>query len=187
MQNGSYIPHFSRRGYVAWVGMIRQPKRPDRLLEIAQRLPEVRFVVCGGSTPHRNPEGYSERLIEEMRRLPNLEFLGLVPPDKSLEIIARADVLLSTSDGEGFPSVFLEAWSSGTPVVSLEIDPDHIIARQKLGKVSGTVEKAAMDLKSILNSVEERERIAARARRYIADHHSNSAVVSVFERNLPTL
>ena len=37
-------PHSCREPYVAWVGMLRQPKRPDLLVEIAERSPsgEVR-------------------------------------------------------------------------------------------------------------------------------------------------
>ena len=185
LQNGSHIPHVSREGYVAWVGVLREPKRPDRLIEIAGASPDIQFVVCGGVSQHRTPEGYGERLIEAMRRLPNVKFLGQVAPDEALRIIARAALLLSTSDGEGFPSVFLEAWSNGTPVVSLKIDPDHVIAKQGLGTVSDSVEKAVSDLRSLLDSPDKREQIGVQARRHVAENHSESAVVSTFERNLP--
>ena len=43
----SYTPHPERNGTVAWVAVIRPPKRPDLLVEIARRLPAVHFVVCG--------------------------------------------------------------------------------------------------------------------------------------------
>ena len=34
--------------YVAWVGTLMQLKRPDIMVEIARKMPKVRFVVCGG-------------------------------------------------------------------------------------------------------------------------------------------
>ena len=126
-------PHARRRPYVAWVGVLRQPKRPDLLIEIARRLPSVDFVVCGAPSSHRSPPGYGERIIDDFKAIPNLRYLGHVPPDRAIEIIGDAALLLSTSDGEGFPSVFLEAWANGTPVVSLSIDPDRLIARKRLG------------------------------------------------------
>ena len=103
--------HLEREEYVAWVATLRQVKRPDVLIEIAGRLPHVRFVVCGGPTTFLSPPGYGERMVSALRAQPNVEYLGKVPPDKSIEIIANASLLLSTSDEEGFPSTFLEAWA----------------------------------------------------------------------------
>jgi hypothetical protein len=39
-----------------------------------------------------------------------------------------------------FGSAALEAWLSGTPVISLKIDPNRIIERQELGTVPGNRE-----------------------------------------------
>jgi glycosyltransferase involved in cell wall biosynthesis len=174
--------HFDRAKYVAWVAMLRQPKRPDLLVEIAQKTPAIRFVVCGGPATHRSPPGYGEQIMAALHALPNVEFLGQIAPDKALQVIAEAAVLLSTSDEEGFPSTFLEAWSSGTPVVSLKIDPDHIIERAGLGAVSGDVERAIADINALMDSPQRRDEIAVRARRYVEETHSEAAVAAVFNR-----
>jgi glycosyltransferase involved in cell wall biosynthesis len=138
--------------------------------------------VCGGSTTFASPPGYGERIINALRSQPNIEFLGQVPPQKALQIIANAAILLSTSDEEGFPSTFLEAWSGGTPVISLHLDPDRIIEQEKLGTVPGNVERATADILALIESPQRRDDIAARARRYVADTHSDAAVATVFER-----
>ena len=176
--------HMVRQKYVAWVAMLRQPKRPDVLVEIARAAPNIAFVVCGGITHHRSPPGYGERIVRSLRALPNVEYRGRVSPREAAQTIADAAVLLSTSDEEGFPNTFTQAWSSGTPVVSLKLDPDDIIEEMGLGAVSGSSEKAIADINSLLNSPQERERIAVRARRYIAEVHSEAAVISTFERAL---
>jgi glycosyltransferase involved in cell wall biosynthesis len=174
--------HSERANYVAWVAMLRQPKRPDVLLEIAGKAPAVRFVVCGGPTPFASPPGYSEWIVEAMQAQPNIEFLGKVAPQKTQQIIADAAMLLSTSDAEGFPNTFLEAWSSGTPVISLKLDPDHLIERHALGTVPGTVECATADIVALMGSPQRRDEIGARARQYVAETHSAAAVAVVFKR-----
>src|SRR5437773_6238472 len=114
-------PHAERALYVAWVGMLRQPKRPDVLIEIARKAPGTRFVVCGASSTHRSPPGYGERIVETLCTLKNVDYIGYVAPEKAHQVMADASILLSTSDEEGFPNTFLQAWSSGTPVVSLKV------------------------------------------------------------------
>ena len=177
-------PHSERDTFVAWVAVLRKPKRPDLLVEIARRMPETRFVVCGGPSSFMSPPGYGEQIIEAFRTQPNIDYLGHVAPDKTRKIIGDAAVLLSTSDEEGFPSVFLEAWSTGTPVVSLNIDPDELIGKKHLGRVSGSIEHAVSDIQTLLNSTNDREQIAIRARRYVEEAHSEAAAVAVIESGI---
>jgi glycosyltransferase involved in cell wall biosynthesis len=176
--------HAARDAYVAWVGVLRQPKRPDLLLEIARRLPHVDFVVCGGGSDHRTPPGYSDRIVDEFRRVPNIRYLGHIAPAAAIDVIANASILLSTSDGEGFPSVFLEAWANGTPVVSLTIDPDGAIATHRLGLVSGNVAAATPHLAALVRSSDRRQLIADRCREYVARVHSAAAAAAAVERAL---
>ncbi|MGH7871056.1 MAG: glycosyltransferase, partial [Candidatus Binatia bacterium] len=137
-------PHAQRSNYVAWVGTLVQFKRPDILLEIARRATATRFVVCGGASS--SPPEYGERIADQLRAMPNIEYLGQVPPDKAQRVIESASILLCTSDIEGFPNTFVQAWSSGTPVVSLKVDPDYIISQSGLGTVSGDMSKALEDI-----------------------------------------
>lgn len=175
-------PHSERLKYVAWVGQLRQPKRPDLLVEMARRSPAIRFVVCGGPTTFMSPPGYGEQIVDALCSLPNVEYLGQVAPHKAQQVIADAAILLSTSDEEGFPNTFLQAWSNGTPVVSLQIDPDRIIERVGLGAVSNNTKGAIGDINTLMDSSRRREEIAVRARRYVAEAHSEAAVTAAFER-----
>ena len=174
--------HSERAGHVAWVGMLREPKRPDILLEIARKLPSIQFVVCGGPTTFASPKGYGESIVAAMRAQSNIEFLGKTTPDKTQQVIADAAMLLSTSDNEGFPNTFLEAWSMGTPVVSLKLDPDRIIERHDLGRVPGTVDRAIANITALMSSHQLRDTIAVRAQTYVAEHHSEAGVAMMFER-----
>lgn len=176
--------HAVREPYVVWAAVLRQPKRPDVLIHIARQVPTVRFLVCGGITHYQCPPGYGERIVAELRAVANIEYLGQTAPDKSLQLIADASLLLSTSDEEGFPNTFLEAWASGTPVVSVKIDPDNIIKHTRLGTVSNSVEQTLVDIKQLLNSPQRRDDIATRARSYIEDNHSERVILNAFEQAL---
>lgn len=174
-------PHPLRPKYVAWVAMLREHKRPDLLIEIARKAPDIQFVVCGGVTTFTAIPGYSEQSARSLCDLPNVEWRKQVPSEQAANVIANAALFLSTSDEEGFPNTFLQAWAAGTPVVSLRVDPDHVIERYSLGKISLTVEQAIYDMRTLLDSEEEREAISRRARDYVVKNHAAAAVTKIFE------
>lgn len=175
------VPHSERNGAVLWIAVIRPAKRPDLLVEIACRLPDIRFVVCGAPSLSHWDAGKLEPIMAQLRSLPNVDYRGHVSPEQALKSIGEASLLLSTSDGEGFPSVFLEAWAAGTPVVSIQIDPDHKIRNCDLGKVTETVEGAVDALRSFMTSPERLRDMGMKARRHVEELHSSVAGVRAFE------
>ena len=177
-------PHSQRQEYVAWVGMLRQHKRPDVLIDIARRVPDIQFIVCGGPTDYQTPAGYSMRMVETLTKLPNVDYRGRVAPDEAMEVIANAALLLCTSDEEGFPNTFMQAWVSGTSIVTLKVDPDNIIEKVGLGEVSRSVDVAIANIKALIASPDRREEVALRARRYISENHNQAAVVEIFTNAL---
>jgi hypothetical protein len=136
--------------------------------------------VCGGPTDYQTPAGYGIRIVETLKKLPNVDYRGRVGPEVAMEVIADAALLLCTSDEEGFPNTFTQAWSSGTPIVTLKVDPDKIIEKIGLGTVSTTMEVALVDINSLMASPDRREEIALRARGYISQNNNESAVVKIF-------
>jgi glycosyltransferase involved in cell wall biosynthesis len=173
-------PRPARRNFVAWVAFLRDQKRPDLLVEMARQSPDIRYVVCGGVTDYLTTPGYGERIVKEFESLPNVEYLGHVSAERCLEIVGDAVALLCTSEFEGFPNTFLEAWSVGTPVVSLSIDPGNVIKRENLGFVSGDLPQALRDIRTLLNSSEVFDAMSRRSRRYTEDVHSETAVAKLF-------
>jgi glycosyltransferase involved in cell wall biosynthesis len=175
-------PHSLRGQYVAWVAMFWKSKRPDLLIEIARNAPENSFIVCGG--PNAAAPGYGEKIADTLQALPNVDYRGQVAPDEANRVIANAALFLSTSAEEGFPNTFLQAWAAGTPVVTLRVDPDHVVERYGLGKISPTVDQAICDIRMLLDSEQEREAISSRARKHVAENHGASDVIRIFERDI---
>jgi len=174
-------PHSERNRTVAWVAVIRPIKRPDLLIEVARRLPSIHFAVCGAPTLYLWDAKDIENILGQLRSLPNVEYRGHVAPEESLKIIGDASLLLSTSDGEGFPSVFLEAWAAGTPVVSIKIDPDHRIRDGELGEVVDTVDQAVDAIHALMTSPERRQDMGMRAHRHVEELYGPGAAVRAFE------
>jgi glycosyltransferase involved in cell wall biosynthesis len=152
------------------------------LIDLARQARALHFRVCGDPNSSTAPAGYGAGIVKAMRAEPNIDYLGVLPQQAAHDMIAEASILLSTSDSEGFPNTFLQAWSAGTPVVSLKVDPAGTIERLALGRVSGRLDAALGDLHSLLASAQLCDDIGARAQLYVAGTHSDEAVTAAFRR-----
>lgn len=164
---------------VVWIGRVCEVKRPDRLLDLAARRPDVPFELIGPS----DGTAYATSVLARAAERANVHVHGALPPDGVRAALSGARCLISTSDIEGFPNTFLEAWSYGVPVVST-IDPDGVIARHGLGWVAPSPDDLHAQLGEVLASPQERDRAGTRAREYFLRNHAADAVLPRFERVL---
>ena len=140
VEPGSSEREFDERDIDAlWVSNMRSVKRPDVLLSVAEKLPHVSFHMVGGTVPRRgtvlrNGESAGGQIAATSRSM---------APSPIAQVSAfydRARILVNTSDIEGFPNTYLQAWASGTPVVAF-FDPDGVIAREGLGATVRTADE----------------------------------------------
>jgi len=164
---------------VLWVNNFRAFKRPELVLDIAKNMPDVSFAMVGGSM--KGFEDLFERVKDEADSIDNIQFVGAVPYSEVNSYFSRAKLFLNTSDSEGFPNSFLQAWVRGVPVVSF-FDPDGFIASKGLGIAVKTQDKFEEALSELLAQNEDRRRIGERARRFVIDGYSSQAIVREYER-----
>lgn len=131
------LPFAERRLDALWVGNLRRVKRPDLMLELARRVGELSCEMVGGTQP-REEALYSESQAAA-KGIPNLRFVGPLPYARVGPVFDSARVFVNTSDTEGFPNTYLQAWSRGVPVVAF-FDPDGVIAREGLGHAASSIE-----------------------------------------------
>jgi glycosyltransferase involved in cell wall biosynthesis len=169
-------PAFPSQPRVLWVGRISPEKRLELLLDIASANPQIRFEVAG--KPDK-PTAYSEKLFARAKALSNVTMLGKVAWNEMPELYKRASLLLSTSLYEGFPNVFLEAWSHGVPIVST-VDPDGVITTHSLGAFASP-ENLSASIAHLLGNFAAWSECSRNARRYYRDFHSADQVLPRFE------
>src|SRR3984957_14567002 len=133
---GGRRPSFAERAGVLWVGTMRPLKRPALLLEAARQLPHLQFHIIGGPMP--GAESFYASVREEALRIANVTFHGPIPYHQVGEFYERSRVFVGTSEIEGFPNTYLQAWSRGTPVVAF-LDPEQLIARHGMGRAVSNV------------------------------------------------
>lgn len=100
---------------------LRPVKDPLRAAEAARRLPSdsrLRVVHVGKAL---TPE-METRAREEAARNPRYRWLGEVPREDALSLLARSRVMVITSRLEGGANVVSEALACGTPVLASRID-----------------------------------------------------------------
>ena len=163
-------PAHEGRKVVLYVATMRPRKRPLDFVSLARDFPEEDFVMIGGRDG-ANPSLYDE-VAGQCAGLPNISFLGFQPSHATETHFDRAKIFVNTSEAEGFPNTFLQAWRRGIPVVS-HLDPDDIIRSNRLGRIAAGREDLSPALAEMLDTYGAcRDRIIS----YFMDHHSTGVV-----------
>jgi len=149
-QNISPPPRNESGFRILWVGRTDANKRPHWMLELASAYPEHRIDIVGAANID---DSYSRQFREDAARFDNVALHGKVPRGELARLYGSADVLCCTSEFEGFPTTFLEAWSYGLPTVST-VDPGQYLSRYKAGSTVASIEEflAAVSPKSLMRS-----------------------------------
>jgi glycosyltransferase involved in cell wall biosynthesis len=173
----SDLPFDERTTAALWVSNIREVKRPDLVLELARSAPELQFEVAGGTQPRA--EQLYMQVEQAANAIPNLTFRGPVPYHDIGPIFERARVLVNTSDVEGFPNTYLQAWARGVPVVAF-FDPDGVIAREQLGLTVRTIDEMRAALRRLAGDRNEWRAASERCLRYMAREYSEERILQPY-------
>ena len=171
------VPEAERPGRVLWAGRLSEEKRPEWVIRLARELPNCRFDVVGQCNV---ASAYGRDLARDLASLPNLRWHGYLPHAGMDALYRQARLVLCTSESEGFPNVFLEAWSYGRPVLTT-VDPDDVVATRQLGQVA--TDYAAM--RQCLGAFDAQrtmwEAAGRRGRDYVRQHHATAVAVDALE------
>lgn len=167
------------REFALWVGKSDRIKCPDRMLELA--------CLCLGIPVTMIMNRADSALFDALTAAapPNVTILEAVQPEDMSNYYRRAFVLVSTSRIEGFANSFLEAGACGTPVLSMDVDPDGFIAAQGGGILAGGPDAAAVELARLYEARHWAPGSLARqlgenAFRHVAAQHDESLILSQF-------
>ncbi len=181
IKNGLLLPNVNlektKPPIVLWVGSLSAVKKPEIFLKLARALPNVSFELIGGEGDDTSIYG---NVKSQAEKIPNLTFHGFVPFNKVNDFSKNASILVNTSTIEGFPNTFIQAWANNCPIVSLNVDPDGIIQKQKLGFLSGTFEQMVSDVKRLMDDENLRKTIGRMSREYVEKNHDIRQIIEQY-------
>lgn len=90
-----------------FIGRLHPWKGLNEIISVAGKCPEFRFIFIGPGNIPPHPE--------------NCEFLGSKTPEDVRNWICASDCLLLPSYSEGFPTVIMESFACGVPVIATNI------------------------------------------------------------------
>jgi glycosyltransferase involved in cell wall biosynthesis len=155
-----------QRTYGLWVGKTDAIKQPDVMIEVARRCSQIRFHLILNRT---NDDSWQRATAA----IPaNVKLVSCVPYPAVQATFASAQFLLNTSIFEGFPNTFLQAGMEGIPVVSLQVDPAAMIARDNVGFCAhGSLDRMIEYVERLAGDPALRHDQGENLRRYVQRHH----------------
>ncbi|MBI1796930.1 MAG: glycosyltransferase family 4 protein, partial [Candidatus Eisenbacteria bacterium] len=163
-----------QEGTIVWLATYKPAKRPEWFVELARRMPQRRFVMCGViPIPPESPAAWD---AARAAAPPNLEVRGPLDHARLGELFRGASLMVHTSPVEGFPNTVLEAWAHGVPTVSA-VDPDGVVTRERLGAVATDWDSLRDAVEALAADPAARRAAGARARACVAAHHAPDRVL----------
>ena len=156
---------------VLWVGNLKDVKRPHLFLELAALFAnrdDLEFWMVG-----RPSTNFSFRsTMSDIQRSPHVRYFGELPLDEVNDLMNEADVFVNTSEFEGSPNTFIQAWARGAVVTSLVVDIDGGLEAMGIGYRTESVQRLAQAIDQLARSPALRREIANRAFAYVHREHS---------------
>ncbi|MFQ6034782.1 MAG: glycosyltransferase family 4 protein [Sedimentisphaerales bacterium] len=168
-----------QRSSILWVGRSVKIKRPMLFIDLAEKMPDENFImICQRATGDKK----YENLVERAKQVKNLQFIKQVDFDEVHNYFQRAKVFVNTSDAEGFPNTFIQACEFGTPILSLNVNPDGFLDNYNCGICcNGNLERLAESLRFML--AEDRYiEMGRKARKYVEQNHDIKRTVQQYKK-----
>ena len=130
------------RPIVGWIARVTGVKNPILALEVADAMPDTRFVMAGGGD-----------LLEKVKATApsNVSVVGWA---KAEDVFGASEIILSTSENEGMPVALIEAQLAGKPVVATDVGSvaevvlNHetgIVTNKNAGSIAQALETLLLD------------------------------------------
>lgn len=174
------LPEFGQRSGILWVGHLTRVKQPLRVAALAKLLPDIPFQLIAPTAAETEEAGSREAL----RSLPNVRLLDSVPFARIQPCYNQARILLNTSLSEGFPNTFIHAMNGGTPLASVEVDPDGILSRAGCGPLEADLPRLALELRRLHDEEELWGATRQRLELYREEHFAFAPIEAAYRELL---
>jgi len=128
-RSGITVDDYNKKGKYMYVGSLTMVKGANTLLEIVKSGNNNQSLMIIGQPNDRTATG----IYEEIKQQNKAELKGRKNHEETMQLMRQARAIINTSEFEGFPNVFLEAWAMGIPVLSYKVNPGNLFNKYSLG------------------------------------------------------
>jgi glycosyltransferase involved in cell wall biosynthesis len=141
------------------------------------KTPLIKIVWVANFKQLKQPELFL-KLAEDFQDNHNIKFIMIGRPgiDDVNRVLSESHIFVNTSQYEGFPNTYIQAWMRKVPVVALNVDPDDIIKTQRIGFHSKTVEQMEQDVKKLVDNEKLRKKMGEKSRKFACNTFSTSSI-----------
>lgn len=164
---------------VIGAGQVQTRKGVLDFVEVAKKLPDIKFIWAGGFSFGAITDGHKE-LQKVMENPPkNVEFIGIIPREKMNDLFNAADLLFVPSYNELFPMTILEACSTDTPLLLRDLELYEDILFKKYLKANDNDEFAKLITK--LKDDEKTYKKSVDNSKYISNFYTKEHVYEMWD------
>lgn len=167
---------------VVWLANLSRGKQPEKFIELAEACQDQRdwlFLLGGGTTDIE----YENSLNKRTANLLNFKMIGTVPFTETGEIYNKASLFVNTSEAfaDGIPNAFIQAMLHGTPILSLNHDPNGWIEQHDLGYCAhGDIQDFFRQGKALLDDDDKLSRLGERCALFAKSTFSSEATIDKY-------
>ncbi|MCG8570337.1 MAG: glycosyltransferase [Spirochaetes bacterium] len=164
-------PFQKNKEYYLWIGRADEVKQPEIFIELAKLLPNINFVMICPKSTNLSKDDYSV-LIDKAKKYKNLTFINHVDFLDTFKYYKEATGLINTSIYEGFSSTFIEAGRFGTPIISLNVNPDNFLVKYNCGFVcDGNIDELKNKVILLENNNNKYHELSGNIYQYVKNNH----------------
>lgn len=162
-----------------WIANLRPLKRAEWFIALAKEFPQNEFAIVGGPSKIE----YYNQIEKSASDVKNLSFLGPKSFTEVNSLLSQSRILVCTSEFEGFPNTFLQAWAHSVPVIST-VNPSNIITEYSLGHCVNDVSELKTKFIEMVNNDVEYKRLQSNVAKYFSEAHSAERAFSKLIKHL---
>lgn len=160
---------------VFWIGKNNVFKRPEKIIELAVRLPRWKFCMVF----NKLEETSWNKIVATIPA--NVELIESIPVDRIETLFRASKVFVSTSLHEGFANTFLQAAKNYVPVISMGPDPNTMLTTHGAGTLVGdNMDKLQHAVEELLNDEAKYKQLCNQSRQYVEKYHARERIAAQF-------
>lgn len=150
---------------IVWAANYKKWKQPELYIECAEQFASQKDIVFFMIGRPKN-SSWQDKIQHRADKLDNFFYLGEKPIEEVNRILGEAHLFINTSWSEGFPNTFIQAWMRRVPVISLHVDPDGLIQKNGIGRLSASFSQMVKDVEYLIENHEAREAMGEKAQKF---------------------